>query len=64
MLLEKGIATERDLFPSDLAQATAVFITSSTTGVVPVHRVDKLQFAEDSQQTATADDVIENLSAS
>ena len=64
VLLEKGIATERDLFPSDLAQATAVFITSSITGVVPVHRVDKLQFAEDSQQTAAANDVIENLSAS
>ena len=64
VLLEKGIATERDLFPSDLAQATAVFITSSTTGVVPVHRVDQLRFADDSQQTAAANDAIENLSAS
>ena len=64
VLLEKRIATERDLFPADLAQATEIFTTSSTTGVVPVHRVDQLRFASDSQQTAAANDVIENFSAS
>ncbi|MEJ6738998.1 MAG: aminotransferase class IV [Actinomycetota bacterium] len=64
VLLEKGIATERDLFPADLAQATEIFITSTITGGGPVHRVDQLQFANDSQQTAAANDVIENLSAS
>ncbi len=63
VLLEKSIAVERDLFPTDLAKATEIFITSSTTGVVPAHRVDQLQFADDSQQTAAANDVIENLSA-
>jgi branched-chain amino acid aminotransferase len=64
VLLEEGIATDRDLFPADLVQATAVFITSSTTGVVPVHLVNELRYADDSQETSAANDVIENLSAS
>ncbi len=64
VLLEEGIATDRDLFPADLVQAKAVFITSSTTGVVPVHLVNELRYADDSQETSAANDVIENLSAS
>jgi len=63
VLLEKGIAAERDLFPADLAEASEIFITSSTTGVIPVHKVDEIQFANKPLQTNAASDVIEKLSA-
>ncbi|MEJ6512444.1 MAG: aminotransferase class IV [Acidimicrobiales bacterium] len=64
VLLEEAIAIEGDLFPADLEQATEVFITSSTSGVVPVHAVNELRYADNSQQTTTANDVIEKFSAS
>lgn len=60
-LLERGVAVERDLRPADLARADAVFITTSTTGVVPVERVDDRRFPTDSPaidraRAAVADD--------
>jgi branched-chain amino acid aminotransferase len=64
VLLEEAIAIEGDLFPADLEKATEVFITSSTTGVVPVHAVNELRYTNNSQQTTIANNVIENLSAS
>lgn len=44
VLLDRGIATELDLFPADLESADAVFVTTSTTGVVPAVRIDDRTF--------------------
>jgi len=44
VLIEDGIAEEVDLFPTDLDRATEVFVTSSTTGAVPVRRIDDRTF--------------------
>jgi branched-chain amino acid aminotransferase len=42
-LIETGVARDRDLWPSDLHRADAVF-TTSATGLVPVTRIDELEF--------------------
>jgi branched-chain amino acid aminotransferase len=63
VLLEENVASERDLFPSDFERATEAFITSSTTGVVPVQRIDDRAFPTDGQFTATAREAIAKLSA-
>lgn len=60
-LLDHRIAVERDLWPADLERADAVFITTSTTGIVPVERVDGMKFPVDSPaveraRLAVADD--------
>lgn len=44
VLLDAGVAHEGDLWPPDLARADAVFLTTSTTGAVPVVRVDGREF--------------------
>ena len=44
VLLERGVASERELLPGDLIDATDVFITSATSGVVPVRRIDELEY--------------------
>ena len=43
VLMERGVARDCDLRPSDLERADAVFITSAT-GLVPVTRIDDLEF--------------------
>jgi len=63
VLLEENVSSERDLFPSDFERATEAFITSSTTGVVPVQRIDDRVFPTDGQFTATAHEAIAKLSA-
>jgi len=63
VLIEEKLAAEHNLFPSDFARATEAFITSSTTGVVPVQRIDDRVFPTDGQFTATADEAIAKLSA-
>lgn len=42
VLLDAGVATEADLHPADLTRADGVFITTSTTGITPVHAIDQL----------------------
>lgn len=44
VLLEGNLAVECDLVPSDLERASEVFVSSSITGVVPVHRIDDQSF--------------------
>lgn len=61
VLLESGLVDERELNPNDLDHATEVFITSSTTGVVPVSRIDDRSFAIDGSVTHTARTYICNL---
>lgn len=46
-LVEAGVARERDLWPRDLDAADAVFITTSTTGVVPVIQIDERAYPAD-----------------
>lgn len=41
VLLDAAVATESDLRPADLRRADGVFITTSTTGITPVHAVDE-----------------------
>jgi branched-chain amino acid aminotransferase len=54
VLLDSGIASESNLHPDDLDRADEVFITSSTTGVLPVAAVDQRQFPIDGPITARA----------
>jgi branched-subunit amino acid aminotransferase/4-amino-4-deoxychorismate lyase len=54
--------SERDLVPSDLELATEVFITSSTTGIMPVHCVDEYTYATPGHRTANAKETIARLS--
>ena len=42
-LLERGVAKDCDLWPMDLERAAAVF-TTSTIGLVPVTRIDGIDF--------------------
>jgi branched-chain amino acid aminotransferase len=63
VLIDKQVVSEQDLVPSDLALATEVFITSSTTGVVPVHCVDERSYATPGHLTAAAMEMIERLSS-
>jgi branched-chain amino acid aminotransferase len=62
VLIDEQFVSEQDLVPSDLALATEVFITSSTTGIVPVHCVDERSYATPGHLTAAAMDLIERLS--
>jgi branched-chain amino acid aminotransferase len=62
VLIDKQVVSEQDLVPSDLALATEVFITSSTTGVVPVHCVDERSYEAPGHLTAAAMEMIERLS--
>lgn len=62
VLIDEQFVSEQDLVPSDLALATEVFITSSTTGIVPVHCVDERSYATHGPLTAAAMDLIERLS--
>ena len=59
VLIEGGLATELDLLPSDFDRATEVFITSSTTGIVPVRRVDDRDFPTDGVKTTQARSALE-----
>ena len=63
VLIDAKLATENDLFPSDFERAAEAFITSSTTGVVPVHRINDRAFPTDGQSTADAHQAIAKLSA-
>jgi branched-chain amino acid aminotransferase len=54
VLLDSGIVCESDLLPDDLDRADEVFITSATTGVLPVAAVDKRRFPLDGPLTARA----------
>jgi branched-chain amino acid aminotransferase len=63
VLIEEGFVSEQDLMPLDLALATEVFISSSTTGVVPVHCVDERSYATPGHRTAAAIEMIERLSS-
>ena len=63
VLIDEQFVSEQDLMPSDLALATEIFITSSTTGVVPVHRVDERSYATPGHRTAAAIKMIERLSS-
>ena len=63
VLIDEQFVIEQDLVPSDLALATEVFITSSTTGIVPVHRVDERSYATVGHLTARAMEIIERLSS-
>jgi len=63
VLIEEKLAAEHDLFPSDFARATEAFITSSTTGVVPVQRIDDRTFPTNGLSTAAAHEAIAKLSA-
>jgi len=40
VLLDAGVATEADLHPADVPRADGVFLTTSTTGITPVHAID------------------------
>ena len=46
-LLDAGVAIETDLRIDDLDRADGVFITTSTTGVTPVHAIDERDFPVD-----------------
>jgi branched-chain amino acid aminotransferase len=63
VLIDEHFVSEQDLIPSDLALATEVFITSSTTGIVPVHCVDERSYATGGHLTARAMEIIERLSS-
>lgn len=63
VLIDEQFVIEQDLVPSDLALATEVFITSSTTGIVPVHCVDERSYATVGHLTARAMEIIERLSS-
>lgn len=54
VLLEAELATEGDLTPAELDRASEAFITSSTTGIVPVHRVDSRDYAVNGPLTTFA----------
>jgi branched-chain amino acid aminotransferase len=54
VLLDSGVASESDLLPDDLDRADEVFITSSTTGVLPVAAIDQRQFRLDGPHTTRA----------
>jgi len=58
VLLDPGVAAESDLRPDDLDRADEVFITSSTTGVLPVAAVDQRKFPIDRPHTARALSVV------
>ena len=61
VLLDSGDVREENLVPNDLGVATEVFITSSTTGVVPVNRIDDQPFAINGPATIRARAHIDNL---
>jgi branched-chain amino acid aminotransferase len=63
VLIDEQFVSEQDLVPSDLALATEVFITSSTTGIVPVHCVDERSYATPGPLTAAAMEMIERLAS-
>lgn len=63
VLIEANVATASVLTPADLERATEVFVTSSTTGVMPVHRVDDHPHRIDGSHTANARAVIDRFSA-
>jgi branched-chain amino acid aminotransferase len=63
VLIDEQFVSEQDLVPSDLALATEVFITSSTTGIVPVHCVDERSYATPGHLTAAAMEMIERLAS-
>ena len=63
VLIDEQFVSEQDLMPSDLALATEIFISSSITGVVPVHCVDERSYATHGHRTAAAIDVIKRLSS-
>jgi branched-chain amino acid aminotransferase len=62
VLIDEQLVSERDLVPSDLELATEVFITSSTTGIMPVHCVDEHTYATPGHRTANAKETIARLS--
>ncbi len=63
VLIDEQFVSEQDLVPSDLALATEAFITSSTTGIVPVHCVDERSYATPGHLTAAAMEMIERLAS-
>ncbi len=42
ILIDQGVAGEQSLGPDDLESATAVLVTSSLAGALPVHRIENL----------------------
>lgn len=54
VLIDCGLVSEIDLRPVDLERSTEVFITSSTTGVVPVRQVDATDFSTNGPRTSEA----------
>lgn len=63
VLVEGDAATETDLFPTDLSAADGVFITTSTTGVVPVRAVDGRSFPIDHPSFERARSVVHDAIA-
>lgn len=61
ILVESGTAIEDDVHPGRLGDASEVFITSSTTGVVPVRQIDGLVLGIDGPRTKAARAVIDGL---
>ena len=61
VLLERGVAIEEALRPDDLRNATEVFITSSTTGVVPVDRIDEFAYSTEGPRTTAIRELIIDL---
>ncbi len=62
VLLDHDAAIEEVLLPEDLIAASEVFITSSTTGVVPVHRIDERTYRTDGPTTSTVRELLNELS--
>ncbi len=54
VLLDAELATDGDLTSADLERASEVFITSSTTGIVPIHRIDSRDYAVNGPLTTLA----------
>lgn len=60
VLLHEDIEIERELTPADLRRADTVFITSSTTGPVPVTRIDDDDLPVDPEWVRRIDVALEN----
>lgn len=58
-LLDAAVATEADLRPVDLERADGVFVTTATTGVVPVHAIDDRSFPVDLPAFARAREALD-----
>lgn len=58
-LLDAAVAVEADLRPTDLTRADGVFITTSTSGITPVHAIDERDFSIDLEAFDRARDALD-----